>query len=317
MEDKNIVRKLLKKYLNATASSQEIEQVENWYNSYEGRSEIDPENKEIIGRDMRLRLRNQMRKTATSRSLRFYNNTFLRIAASILVICSLGCWLYVAEHKTIANIPPLLTYSTKAGEKKTFQLSDGSEIILSPLSKLAYPKHFKKTSREVSLLEGEAFFKIAHDEKRPFYVGLADKIFTKVLGTSFQIRAFKASGELNIAVATGKVAVGNKQQLFGTLTRGQQITYNRGRQSAIISQVRAADSQIVFEGIDLQQAMHQLEYLYSIKINIDPSIPPNLGCTVTFSSMQNPEEIIDLLCNLHNLQFKTSIDHKSFNISKK
>ncbi|MGY0040026.1 FecR family protein [Pedobacter sp. NJ-S-72] len=245
-------------------------------------------------------------------------NSFLQIAASTILLCSIGlAWWKIAPHPIQKTLPAasLLT-STKPNEKKTIRLGDGSEVILSPSSRLSYPAKFTSSLRQISLEEGEAFFKIAHEEKRPFTVQLPGKLYTKVLGTSFTIRAFKTSNSMNISVNTGKVAVGNKNQVFGTLIKGQQITYDKNKETAIISQTPVPDTRIVFEGINLKQALQKLEYIYTIKINLNPALLGNLGCTATFHSKQQPEEIIGIISSLYNLKYETTPDHKSFKIYK-
>ena len=87
----------------------------------------------------------------------------------------------------------------------TIHLSDGSKVILEPFSSLKYPNLFLKNQREV-VLKGEAFFDIARDTTKPFVV-YANETITKVLGTSFTIKAFEGEKEVEVAVKTGKVAV--------------------------------------------------------------------------------------------------------------
>ena len=88
---------------------------------------------------------------------------------------------------------------------KTLMLEDGSKVTLESFSSLKYPSQFIKKQREV-VLKGEAFFEIARDTSKPFVV-YANETITKVLGTSFSIKAFEGEKEVEVAVKTGKVAV--------------------------------------------------------------------------------------------------------------
>jgi transmembrane sensor len=85
------------------------------------------------------------------------------------------------------------------------QLADGSNITLQPGSSIEYPKHFLREKREVKLI-GEAFFQVAKDANRPFYV-YAGKIVTHVLGTSFNVKQNAKTGDYEVAVRTGRVEV--------------------------------------------------------------------------------------------------------------
>ncbi|KIO75329.1 hypothetical protein TH53_21190 [Pedobacter lusitanus] len=320
MEDKKLAEDLLKKYLDAKATPKEIEQVENWYHGYEEKNRVlSQSQKAVIERRMLINLQQHISQPAKSTTSFIRSSAFLRIAASAILVCSVGlAWWKIAPQPRQKQRPVALLYtSTGSSEKKTIRLGDGSEIILSPSGRLAYPARFAKSIREISLEEGEAFFKIAHEEKRPFNVLLPGKLYTRVLGTSFTVRAFKASHSMNISVSTGKVAVGNKQQVFGTLIKGQQITYDKNKETAIISQTPVPDTRIVFAGINLQQALQKLEYIYAIKIDLSPAGLGKSGCTATFHSKQQPEEIIGIICSLHNLKYEQTPDHKSFKIHQK
>ncbi|MET4138986.1 FecR domain-containing protein [Pedobacter sp. UYP1] len=318
MEDKKLAEQLLKKYLDAKATPKEIKQVENWYNSYEEKNKTLSQNqKAIIERRMRITLQQHMQQKPETKTAFIRSNTFLQIAASLLLVCSIGlAWWKTVPHPQQKTQLILRIASTKANEKKTITLADGSEITLSPSSRLSYPAKFAASFREIVLEEGEAFFNITHDEKRPFNVQLPGKLYTKVLGTSFTIRAFKASNALNVSVSTGKVAVGNKSQIFGTLTKGQQITYDKNKETAIISQTPVPDNRIEFEGINLRQALQKLEYIYSIKIELNPASLGDLGCTATFHSKQKPEEILNIICSLYNLKYESNPAHQLFKIYK-
>jgi len=88
---------------------------------------------------------------------------------------------------------------------RRINLEDGSYILLDPVSKIAYAKHFGADKREV-YLEGSAFFQVAKDATRPFYV-YTNEVVTKVLGTSFDVRAFPHDNTIQVQVHTGKVTV--------------------------------------------------------------------------------------------------------------
>lgn len=112
-------------------------------------------------------------------------------------------------------------------------LEDGSVIWLGKNSRLSYPIHFEKEKRTV-FLSGEASFDIAKDHRRPFYV-YANEVVTKVLGTSFRIRAFKGDKQVSVKVSSGRVSVFQQKKVNVTdpetkgiiLLPNQQVTYSR------------------------------------------------------------------------------------------
>ncbi|MBS1564825.1 MAG: FecR domain-containing protein [Bacteroidetes bacterium] len=90
------------------------------------------------------------------------------------------------------------------GVKSIIELTDGSKIWLNADSKIQYPRVFNGSTREV-VLNGEAFFEVAKDPARPFTIHLANGT-VRVLGTSFNIRAYDNEKIVETSVATGRVA---------------------------------------------------------------------------------------------------------------
>ena len=131
-------------------------------------------------------------KTSQIRSLRY-----VWTAAAVLVV-SFGIWF---AAKMILE-PPKMIELTAAEQVVKDTLPDGTRISLNRNSKLHYPEKFGKKERTVKLL-GEAYFDVEHDAKYPFVVE-AGKAFVKVLGTSFDIKAYSGSDVL-VSVEQGLV----------------------------------------------------------------------------------------------------------------
>nr|WP_199075623.1 FecR domain-containing protein [Pedobacter sp. ASV19] len=312
-------RILLQKYTDHTATPTERNQVEKWYAEYDKHPvQINLFAKEKIHARISARIQEEMiKETKTIRRRLPALQFVLRTAAVLVVVCGaeLAFW-----HFSRPQVLPekLVTVATLAGEKKDLVLPDGSQITLNPSSRLIYPAKFKSNIRLVKLAEGEAFFKISHEEKRPFTVQTSEGIYTKVLGTSFRIKSYHLSPKIEVSVATGKVAVGNSHQVFGTLVKGQQIAYDKKRQLAAISYTpQPVYINLVFEGTPLKKVFEKLAYAYSIQIDLDNPVLGNKKCTASFNTRQKPEEILDILCILHHLKFNQSDDHKTFNVYKK
>ncbi|MFN3402837.1 MAG: FecR family protein [Cytophagaceae bacterium] len=86
-------------------------------------------------------------------------------------------------------------------------LPDSSVVWLGENSKLTLTEPFNKDTRELHL-EGEAFFDVKRDESRPFII-LTEGIKTRVLGTSFNVRAFPNENSIEIYVEAGRVSFSN------------------------------------------------------------------------------------------------------------
>lgn len=92
--------------------------------------------------------------------------------------------------------------ATSTGEIRRVALADGSLITLGPDSMLAI--HFSEQRREVSLLDGMAFFEVARDAARPFCV-VAGPVSATAIGTAFDVSS--EGGSICVTVDQGIVDI--------------------------------------------------------------------------------------------------------------
>lgn len=311
-------KKLLDKYAEGKTSPAETKQVESWYASYENHNlDLSDHRKAEIGKNVAENIAAILDRYTEPKTRRLVTwSGLIKVAAVLLLISAAAAITWTFHQRDPVGVR-MAEIRTSKNERKTIRLSDGSEIILNPSAVLRYPVKFAEGSRKILLAEGAAFFDIAHDEKRPFTVETSDGIYTKVLGTSFNIRSYKADKKISIEVLTGKVAIGRSTQEFATLTKGQQITYDKHAQRAVVDYIPApVYAKIEFEGETLLDVCRKLEYVYSITINLASKDLNKLKCRATFSTKQTPAEILTLLCSLHHLKFESN-KQNTFNIYKK
>ncbi len=145
------------------------------------------------------------------------NYSWLKIAAAILFFA--GCaWLY---FNPFAN--PQVQFTTQAAVK-TDTLTDGSIITLNKYAVLNHPQKFTGNQRNVELVKGEAFFKIAPNKAKPFII-TAGKTNIRVVGTSFNVK-FKG-GNIEVIVETGIVQVSLNGKIV-LLKPGEMISVKKG-----------------------------------------------------------------------------------------
>lgn len=306
---------LLQKYLDNKATDAEIKAVEDWYAAIENDSDVPAAYKKLIGKKMLLNLQQAMGVQQVT-VIPFYRRAWFRVAAMLLVLLSIGFSIWNLSPQA-ENANQFVTITTNSGERKRLILSDGSEILLSPSTKLIYPEHFSPKSRSVQLIGGEAFFSIAHQEHRLFTVKGPSNVDVNVLGTSFSVKTFTTKPDVAVAVATGKVAVKHGKNLIGTLLKGQNLIYNPViKRSSIIGNAQQKYVEIKFEGATLTEVVRKLEYVYSIKIILTDSSISQLKSTAVFNSKQQPEEILDIICSLHHIHFRKIQNQNTFKIYK-
>ena len=125
------------------------------------------------------------------------------VAAAVAIFFT-ATWLsdYRMQKELSRN---LITATALPGQIVSMGLPDGTSVQLNSGATMYYPAMFKGKEREVRL-EGEAFFEVAHDSKKPFIV----KTFAsdiKVLGTKFNVNADRNAGEFSVTLAEGSVQV--------------------------------------------------------------------------------------------------------------
>jgi transmembrane sensor len=143
-------------------------------------------------------------------------------AAGVLLLIGVVTILWLMRNPDSQTQTRVLV---SAGEVVNDTLPDGSTISLNKNSSLSFPSSFTGDQREVTLT-GEAFFEVSHDAEHPFIIHTG-RMDLKVLGTSFNVRAYPGGDSVHVSVITGKV-----QCMSGTdtvvITPGEYAVYHKG-----------------------------------------------------------------------------------------
>lgn len=163
----------------------------------------------------------------------------------------------------------------ETGHPKTVTLEDSTKITLFPGSVIDIPANFNKTDRRVKL-NGRAFFRVAHNKEKPFYVS-ARELTTKVLGTSFEVNS--AETENVITLHTGKVSVLRSDKEIARLIPNQQIKFEQANGKYNVISIDAASTlnwlhgELDYNRVPLHTIIADIEKWYAVKIQVtEPSI---------------------------------------------
>lgn len=141
-------------------------------------------------------------------------------------------------------------------------------------------------------LEGEAFFEVSKDARRPFRVH-SGSWTTQVLGTKFNVSAFRGAAETAVSVVEGRVQVRDAQTSY-LLTPGQQLRAERPtgrvyRQAFNQAQVEAWKSnKLIFRNEKLADVAGRIERLYGVKLVFADSATANVRLWATFHNEPLP-----------------------------
>lgn len=133
---------------------------------------------------------------------------FFRLAAMLVLSFLLGASLIYFTGRR-PDLPESSWFEVVAplGAKSQVILPDSSRIWLNAGSKLKYSSQFNKTERNLKL-EGEAYFKVAHNKSLPFVVN-AWGFLVEAVGTEFNIKAYQEEPVIETVLVEGKVELGH------------------------------------------------------------------------------------------------------------
>ena len=237
-------------------------------------------------------------------------NRLMSIAASVVLVAGLGVYIYRSSGNHLAKDNNIISYhevKVPKGKKATCTLPDGTIIQLNSDSKLRYPEKFTDTSRVVEF-EGEAFFTVAKDKKRPFSIN-SKQVVVRVLGTHFNLRTYPEENKTDVVVEEGRVMFSPKTKKTALiLTANQQGIYDTD-QSLKQQNVYAAayyswrTNQLQFKDQKLIDIASTLERWYNVKVLINNRLLKNERYTGRFN---NP----DIKSVLNSLEFAIGLHYR-------
>lgn len=138
--------------------------------------------------------------------------------------------IYEPLNSRPANEAIVYNYLTvPRGGEYFVKLSDGTKVWLNSDSKMKYPVRFTGSSRKVELLYGEAYFEVSPStmhQGADFIVATQNQVI-KVLGTEFNITAYKEDKYIATTLVGGKVTITNSEtQQQEYLIPNQQLKLN-------------------------------------------------------------------------------------------
>lgn len=228
----NMDREKVERFFRNTCSSEEAEEVLDWFSEPEGKAFLQKKLDQDIDllKDERIKplvteIRSEKMWDAiegeidATRSLKFItpsarkSNYYWQAAAVALVlivssIFVVSNWTDRNEDKRVAEHPVL--YKAGDNQHKVLSLSDGTKIRLNSNAQIQISEDYGRSKREITLT-GEAYFEVVHDEDRPFIIQTPGASI-KDLGTAFNVRALPGKNNVQVAVTEGKVSMWSARQ---------------------------------------------------------------------------------------------------------
>ena len=307
--DKIYYKELIEKYFDGNITDAEIKKLSDWIKNdrhlqnwwEEEFSKSDAGINPVLRDKLFARIKEQTQgKEETQgkenpRTIRM--NPWKWAAAIVLPICIAFFTYYLVDSSQTVGAPFIV--KADKGDKATIELPDGTNVVLNSASQLSYLNNFGENGRRVQL-NGEAYFKVAHDEKCAFIVQVGD-LEVKVLGTSFNVSAYEDAKDVTVVLLEGKVGV-YAQKISHIMKPGDKIEYNKATHKITATQVHPNDyiewtkGNIYFEKESLENIMKTLSRIYDVEIRFDSNKLPNEYFTGTIpgGGIQNALNILML-----------------------
>ncbi len=307
--DKIYYKELIEKYFDGNITDAEIKELSDWIKNdrhlqnwwEEEFSKSDAGINPVLRDKLFARIKEQTQgKEETQgkenpRTIRM--NPWKWAAAIVLPICIAFFTYYLVDSSQTVGAPFIV--KADKGDKATIELPDGTNVVLNSASQLSYLNNFGENGRRVQL-NGEAYFKVAHDEKCAFIVQVGD-LEVKVLGTSFNVSAYEDAKDVTVVLLEGKVGV-YAQKMSHIMKPGDKIEYNKATHKITATQVHPSDyiewtkGNIYFEKESLENIMKTLSRIYDVEIRFDSNKLPNEYFTGTIpgGGIQNALNILML-----------------------
>jgi ferric-dicitrate binding protein FerR (iron transport regulator) len=185
-------------------------------------------------------------------------------------------------------------------------LIDGTTVTLNADSKLIFPSNFTNNNRIVSL-SGEAFFNVAKDKKRPFIVK-TNEGEVQVLGTHFNVRAYKDAAEDAVSLVEGKVQV-TKGDEIQTLIPGQAALLRENESIKVSTfdpeEILAwKEGLFLFDDRSLVKVLTELEKWYSVEFKYSNPALKSIPIYIKIKKDRKLDDILMALEQTNHIKFK-------------
>lgn len=319
-----ISSELIDKYLNGTCTAREREIVQEWYSSFENETEPLSYLSEAQQQELNQRMISQIDRNISlqegpyRKTPAYIGYSVIGLAATLLIV--LGLFFFRTPHpeatKKIGTpaTTALLVVQNSSTILKRQLMPDGTVIWLKPNSRITYAENFSVHKFRQVCLSGEAFFDVKRDTLHPFVIKTGN-IKTKVLGTSFNIKAYDNADKAEISVITGKVLVyldkanHKKRNTAVYLLANQKAVYSKTttklqKENDFTLKIWERDN-FSFNDTPIPKVISILEKHFSIKIQItDPEIK-KYTLKADFNH-QNLPNILELLSKSMDVSYQIS-----------
>lgn len=324
-------RELVKKHLKGECTPFEEKLLHDWYNSFENNSApletLNEDEKSLLKERMFKRIieKAEIETPALARviNLKPYYYAVASLAAVLLVFLSVT--FYTGIDKNSQREPAsvgLLIFRNTTSKLTKHVFPDGSIAWVRPSTELSYARDFNRGASRFVTMWGEAFFEVTKNTRRPFIIRTG-KVYTKVLGTSFNVRCYRGERSAEVSVVTGKVlvyeSVKNARVQEAYLVPHQKVlAYNEGKQFVKAQETNSAmdiwqRNDLSFSNTPVAEVVKALNERFNTDIIIKDNQINEYQLTADFTDVNLPS-VLELLSKSLGITYE--INNDSITMSK-
>jgi len=207
------------------------------------------------------------------------------------------------ETKALYN-----TLKTSRGQMYPVKLSDGSAVWLNSSSSIRFPVAFNEQERRVEIT-GEAYFEIAHNDRKPFTVSV-NGMEVQVVGTVFNINSYTDEGPMKTTLLKGSVKVkkGDQQVMIkpGEQAEVADKSINVKTGININKEVAWKNGLFYFKNESLKAIMRQISRWYDVDVVFEGKV----GDEEISGKMYRSANLSEVLKLLNELDVNYKIEGK-------
>lgn len=182
------------------------------------------------------------------------------------------------DEKKIEEQPVEVEYNqliVPKGKYSRLILADGSSLYVNAGTKVVYPNQFKGKKREI-YIDGEIFIDVKRDESRPFIVKTST-FDIQVLGTAFNVNAYKGVNEAEVVLLNGSVAVTGQNNKTTNLSPNELVDLSAGivvdkRIVNANDYVAWTKGRLPLAGKNIKNILHKLSLFYGVNIDYETAL---------------------------------------------
>ncbi|ERI84437.1 sigma factor regulatory protein, FecR/PupR family [Bacteroides pyogenes F0041] len=170
------------------------------------------------------------------------------------------------------------TVAVPQGQRVSLTLADGTHVWLNAMTRMEYPQSFRASDKRMVRIDGEAYFEVSRNSKKPFVV-CTDKGNVEVLGTKFYVDAYNRTNRFETSLVEGSVKVSTPTAELMLHPNHKAVMLADGRlvreKITDMDVYRWKDGLYCFKDIPFSEVLKQFEVYYDVRFVFSKHVKRN------------------------------------------